>query len=547
MKTDGSGFTVLHTFNGTDGKNGMDMILNGSTLYGVTRDGGPSGYGTVFKINTDGSGFSVLHTFTGPDGEYPRGNLVLRGAALYGTTNFWGTASGGTLFKLNTDGSGFKILHQFTTSSTDGNRPDGRLTLVGSTLYGATSFGGSSERGTVYSLVLPQAQMTSTPGNGSTLDFGRVLVGGSAARTVTATNAGETNSTLSLLFPTGGGTFRATSSTSLLPLDKGQLASQSYAYTPATRGSHTQVLSITSDAGNSAVTCLGLAVAPVQSIDLTAANAGFVRIGTIGGASFTVNNIGDGNLANATAGNLLGSVPAVAGIFSGTARPINLADNGAAKFSFAYAPGAHCSDSSTVVVRFDDGSADGTNHPENVSVGLSGTGVGPVYSSSLAPLSVLDFGQSSIGAPKTISLLIANTSTDPNGGNAALTDLTLLGASITGPDAAAFSISGFVPRSVLHAGSSSSLEISYLASGALGDQRASLSIITDQGAALAATGQTFTYSIQAVAVPEPPALLTMTFAAVCCGIGKWARRRQSAFAAAEPRPRVACLRAGGRG
>ena len=45
--------------------------LSGSTLYGTTTDGGSSGDGTVFKVNTDGTGYTVLKNFTGSDGAYP--------------------------------------------------------------------------------------------------------------------------------------------------------------------------------------------------------------------------------------------------------------------------------------------------------------------------------------------------------------------------------------------------------------------------------------------------------------------------------------------
>jgi len=36
------------------------LLLSGSTLYGITQNGGSLGNGTIFKINTDGSGFAVL-------------------------------------------------------------------------------------------------------------------------------------------------------------------------------------------------------------------------------------------------------------------------------------------------------------------------------------------------------------------------------------------------------------------------------------------------------------------------------------------------------
>ena len=54
----------------------------------------------------------------------------------------------GTIFQVNTDGSGFQIPHVFSYGGgnlTDGSTPSGSLLLLGSTLYGMTYFGGSSQ------------------------------------------------------------------------------------------------------------------------------------------------------------------------------------------------------------------------------------------------------------------------------------------------------------------------------------------------------------------------------------------------------------------
>src|SRR5258707_368807 len=68
--------TTLHSFtaapapyytnNNSDGANPLGLITNssGTTLYGAAYQGGSSGNGTVFAVNTDGTGFTILHTFT---------------------------------------------------------------------------------------------------------------------------------------------------------------------------------------------------------------------------------------------------------------------------------------------------------------------------------------------------------------------------------------------------------------------------------------------------------------------------------------------------
>jgi uncharacterized repeat protein (TIGR03803 family) len=162
MKTDGSDFKLLYSFTGgTDGRlpgGSLTLSLDGSTLYGMTSEGGSGGYGTVFQIKTDGSGFKLLHEFSGSDGGYPYGSLTLSldGFTLYGMTSWGGSGGYGTVFQIKTDGSGFRLLHEF--SGSDGGYPYDSLTLSldGSTLYGMTSWGGSFGLGTVFSIAVPE-------------------------------------------------------------------------------------------------------------------------------------------------------------------------------------------------------------------------------------------------------------------------------------------------------------------------------------------------------------------------------------------------------
>jgi uncharacterized repeat protein (TIGR03803 family) len=150
IKTNGTGYTVLKHFNGSDGSRHASLTLSGGTLYGVTDWGGSSGNGTVFKMKTDGTGYTVLRSFSGgSDGSYPWGALVLSGSTLYGTTENGGTAGRGTLFKVNTDGTGYRVLKSFTCTDSFAG-PQGGLVLSGSTLYGTTYCGGTASQGTVF-------------------------------------------------------------------------------------------------------------------------------------------------------------------------------------------------------------------------------------------------------------------------------------------------------------------------------------------------------------------------------------------------------------
>ncbi len=118
--------------------------------------GGTSGYGTVFAVNTNGSGFTNLHSFTGSDGANPYAGLILSGNTLYGTAQQGGSSGAGAVFAINTDGTGFTNLHSFSAlvsgTNSDGANPQARSILSGNTLYGTASAGGSSGNGTVFSL-----------------------------------------------------------------------------------------------------------------------------------------------------------------------------------------------------------------------------------------------------------------------------------------------------------------------------------------------------------------------------------------------------------
>jgi uncharacterized repeat protein (TIGR03803 family) len=63
MNTDGTEFSLLHEFSGSDGGHPSDALtlsLDGSTLYGMTSWGGSFGLGTVFSIAVPEPGISAL-------------------------------------------------------------------------------------------------------------------------------------------------------------------------------------------------------------------------------------------------------------------------------------------------------------------------------------------------------------------------------------------------------------------------------------------------------------------------------------------------------
>lgn len=130
IKTDGSGFTVLH-----QSGSGNGLTLAGNTLFGTTGN-------SVFAVNTDGTGYTNLFTSTAHEGT-SLSELAVSGTNLYGAATFGGHVDNqqnsgyGTVFKLNTDGTGFRTLYAFSGGS-DGANPEGGLVLSSNLLYGAT-------------------------------------------------------------------------------------------------------------------------------------------------------------------------------------------------------------------------------------------------------------------------------------------------------------------------------------------------------------------------------------------------------------------------
>lgn len=129
---------------------------------------------------------------------------------------------------------------------------------------------------------------------------------------------------------------------------------------------------------------------------------------------------------------------------------------------------------------------------------------GPATASSGPTINLATVGVNTL---QTVFLHISNITTDPNGGNSGLTDLTLNSFSFAGVDASKFSV-GLSPGTVVSKGATVSLPISVL-STSLGVVTSTLTIFTDQGVALGGMGDTFTYSLTELIVPEPATLAVL--------------------------------------
>jgi uncharacterized repeat protein (TIGR03803 family) len=156
---DGSGYTVLHIFDGVHGYGPDSLLAVDGVLYGLTTWGGPDyragadgsfpGYGVLYRLNLDGTGFEVVHNFTRSEGASPRGALAYVGGMLYGMT-------AETLFRIRPDGTGFATLHTFgaidgSYAKSDDFLPGGGLTSADGILYGARMAGSRDRRGAIFS------------------------------------------------------------------------------------------------------------------------------------------------------------------------------------------------------------------------------------------------------------------------------------------------------------------------------------------------------------------------------------------------------------
>lgn len=163
VNTDGSGFRTLQTVGGFISGS---LVLWGYKLYGTTLYGGPNGTGTIFTLNIDGTGFHTMYSFSqtegsleppytvfNGDGAYPN-CLIRSGKHLYGMTSGLGFGGGG-VFMVNLVSERFSSLDMQTGSNPPWVSQSTGLVLDGSALYAATSLGGVSGNGTIFTLVPP--------------------------------------------------------------------------------------------------------------------------------------------------------------------------------------------------------------------------------------------------------------------------------------------------------------------------------------------------------------------------------------------------------
>jgi uncharacterized repeat protein (TIGR03803 family) len=109
--------SVLHPFDALQGARptGELLLAQDGKLYGTAATGGTNAagdvttYGTVFSIARDGTGFTTLHNFAGTDGATPTGRLLqLSGTAFVGVAQGGAKCNQGSIYQLSLDGAEVK-------------------------------------------------------------------------------------------------------------------------------------------------------------------------------------------------------------------------------------------------------------------------------------------------------------------------------------------------------------------------------------------------------------------------------------------------------
>jgi hypothetical protein len=411
--------------------------------------------------------------------------------------------------------------------------------------------------------VAPIERVDSASNNATINDY--VLVGTTGTATVTVQNIGHGNLAgadsktfqSNLHGTVGAGNSVITGSGGTVNLTDSSSTSFNYTYAGATLKGNTGSAVITTsftngspvgsnDAFTNTTTIVATAVAPVNSVSTTGTLARFNTKGVAGANSttsstavVTVANVGNGNLATggpSPTSNLNGSVTSPgASVFAGptSGSPFSLPDSTSTNVNYTFSPITRSIDTTGVTANFTNGNTNLKNTSQAVGVVLSGQGVGPTYNSALGTTaanahsnfiattyntptpntgsSPVAFGKVGTNTFHTLYLDIGNTSTDPNGGNSLLTDLSLESFTITGAQASNYSIPGGTTPQVLHEGNDIVVPITFHAGSKSGAYVASLTFITDESVGYGALGDTFTYALSgSVLAPEPASLLLLS-------------------------------------
>ncbi len=303
IKISDNSYTKIFDFTGI--ANGIgpygSLVSDGTYLYGMTQQGGTNNMGNTFKIKISDNTFTKTFDFAvAANGGYPLGSLISDGTYLYGITPNRGTNDMGTLFKLKISDNTFTKLMDFAGATSGSNPSYTQLIINGSFLYGMTPNGGISNLGTVYKYQIYYPEINVKQGvanildNTGTFDFGSVDAGTPQTITFTVENLG-----IDALHITGtpkvvvSGTGFTLASDAPATINATGAATFQVTFTPNAGGAFNGTISIDNDDAdenpyNFAIT--GTGVKLDQAISFSA-----LSTKTYGDAPFTVSATGGGS------------------------------------------------------------------------------------------------------------------------------------------------------------------------------------------------------------------------------------------------------------
>ena len=350
--------------------------------------------------------------------------------------------SGVTISQVGISGIGYS-LSGITTPVTLTAGQSATFTVV----FTSQSAGSASGNLTVTSnasnptLTIPLSGTGVAPGglgsNPTSLSFSSVTLGSNQSQSETVTNTGGSSVTISQVGISGTG-YSLSGITTPVTLTAGQSTSFTVTFTPASAGSASGNLTVTSNASNPTLTIplsgTGVALGAVGS-NPTSLSFSSVTLGSNQSQSETVTNTGGSSVTISQVG-----ISGTGYSLSGITTPVTLASGQSTTFTVTFTPTSAGSVSGNVTV---------TSNASNptLTIPLSGTGVAPGTLGS-NPTS-LSFGSVTVGNKQSLSETVTNT------GGSGVT-ISQVGISGTG-----YSLSGITTPVTLTAGQSASFTVTF--------------------------------------------------------------------------------------
>jgi hypothetical protein len=370
----------------SNGGTSTSISLNGTgvALPAISVNPANLGFGTV----SIGSNTTQVLTISNTG----KSSLDIASIAVGGVSGFTVLTTTGSILP----GGSAQVLVQFAPLAA-GLKAD-VLTIISNT-------GGAPGTSTAVGLTGTGAAVSLTP-NLTTLAFGNVTLGASNTLSVVLTNTGNTPATLNSIGLTGSSDFTLVApANSALPLTIAVGATQAITvrYAPSAGTPAAGTLGITGNGGtltSIALTGTGIVI-PVIGVNPTNLGFGTIALGSSASLSLTISNTG-------TAPLLVTSVSVGGGAagFAVLSSASSILPGGSAQVLIQFVPGSAGLKTDTLTITSNTGGTPGAA----TTVGLSGTGA----AASLTPnISTLAFGNVTVGANNSLSVVLTNTGSTP--------------------------------------------------------------------------------------------------------------------------------------